>query len=73
MLNQLMDSHAPEMPTKGDPRICFALLGPWYHRRAEKPKEPKGRLLGASDLADRRLVGEQNNLVSVCDRIRPVA
>ena len=61
------------MQTDGDPETCFAILVPCYCRRAEQPRVPEGRLLGAGDLADERPSGEQDDLLSLCERIRLVS
>ena len=59
---------ASEMHTEGDPETCFADLVPCYRHHAEQPRVLQGRLLRPGDLAGGRLSGEQNDLLSLCER-----
>lgn len=58
-----LEPQAPEMQTDGDTETGFAVLVRCYRRgRAEQPRAPEGRFLGAGALSDGRL-SDGNDLV----------
>lgn len=58
-----LEPQAPEMQTDGETETGFAVLVRCYRRgRAEQPRAPEGRFLGAGALADGRL-SDGNDLV----------